>query len=1034
MKLKFALVCALLSPTFFTASAQEQRVTGRVIGANNEPVSGATVSVKGTSVATTTDAQGNYTITVPRSNSVLRVSHVGMEAQELSVGGQSTVNVTMSGSAGTMNEVVVVGYGQQRRGQVTTAVSSVKAEQLQNISNTRLEQALQGRVSGVQVSPTGGAPGAGLNIAIRGIASNRGTGPIYIIDGVKAGGMESIAPQDIASIDILKDAAGAAIYGSEAANGVVFITTKMGRRNTARIEYSGQYVSQSARKDYVKMMNAQQYAQYLNEAGVAGAPSFSDVAGIGAGTNWLDAVLQTAPQQQHTLAFSGGTERTTYYLSGNIFTQDGIAGGDAARFNRYTVRFNMDNKIKSWLNTGLRFTYSHHKRRAISDNNEFGSILGSALVMDPTTPVTYTDNNNLPAHVQAALSANNPLLKDPNGNYYGISRYLKGEYGNPLARIEHAHGENKQHKIIGSFFAEAEPVQGLKLTSRFGIDGAFQMGHGWTPTFWFSEESKNAVANGYDYSDTWFNWLWENFATYNRKFGRHNLTLLGGVSAQKNYYQNMGGSYSGLFREADRFSYGAFVPDDLDRIGSYASTVTLASFFGRVTYDYDGRYLLQGVIRRDGSSKPDPSNLWETYPGVSAGWVLSNERFFPSALKNTLSYTKLRASWGQNGSVNNMGLGEWMNRIATSGIVYPDANGNLLVGAAPSGLANPELSWETSEQLNIGTDLGFLNNRLNISIDWYKKQTKGLLTSGVVPLYVGNFISTVNAGTVQNKGWDFEATYRNPARKASGFTWEISANLSTVNNEVTYLDPNTPLIPGAGVGTGWTATAMEVGKPIWYFQGYRTDGIFQTQAEINNYISKNGLTGYAPKPGEPIVVDVNGDKIISPADMTQIGSALPDFTFGARMQASYKGFDFLVLAQGQKGNDILMGFNRLDRATANKPEFFYSNRWTGPGSTNTWFAPNASNPYIYNSDLMVFDGSFVRIRQLQLGYTLPQSILSRARLTSFRVFVSLDDFFTFTKYPGVDPEGGNNGGNSQGIDRGGYPIPRKAVVGLNLSF
>ncbi|HEX5655106.1 MAG TPA: SusC/RagA family TonB-linked outer membrane protein, partial [Chitinophagaceae bacterium] len=596
-----------------------------------------------------------------------------------------------------------------------------------------------------------------------------------------------------------------------------------------------------------------------------------------------------------------------------------------------------------------------------------------------------------------------------------------------------ARGENTQNKIVGNVYADIEPFRGLVFTSRFGIDAAFQTGHGWTPTFWFSDESQNTIANGYDYNNNWYTWQWENFATYRKTIAAHSFTLLAGVSAIKTHEYHMGGSYSGLFKEDDRFSYADYVPDNVDRIGSNAFDYTLASLFGRINYSFKDRYLLNVSLRRDGSSKLAPGNQWKMYPAVSAGWVISNESFFPAGLAEKMNYLKLRASWGQNGNVSSIGIGEWKNAIG-AGMLYPDGNGNLIVGAAPSSLANPELTWETGEQFDIGADLAFFNNRLNLTVDYYKKTTKDLLTDGNAPLIAGNTLRTKNSGNVVNRGWEFELTYANRPISRNSLSYEISGNLSTLDNEVTFLDPNSPIIYGAGIGTGWSATAMKVGYPLWYFNGYQTDGIFQTTDEVNSYLTKTGIVGYSPKPGDPIVVDVNGDKQISPADMTYIGSPHPSLTYGGRVSLAYKGFDLLVFVQGQTGNEILMGFNRTDRGTANKPEFFYTNRWTGAGSTNTWFASNTSNPYIYNSDLMIFDGAYTRIRQLQLGYTLPQSLMDRARIKKARIYVSLDDFFTFTKYPGVDPEGGSNGQNSIGIDRGGYPIPRKAIVGLTLSF
>jgi TonB-dependent starch-binding outer membrane protein SusC len=1014
-------------------------ISGKITDDKGEPLSGVSILEKGTGNGASSKDDGSFVMNVSSADAILIISYIGFVTQEVKLENRTSLTLQLLPINRSISEVVVVGYGQQRKSLVTGSISSVKAEQLSTVSATRIDQALQGRTAGVMVLPTSGQPGAGLNIRIRGAGSNRNSNPLYIIDGVRASGIEYLDPSEVASIEILKDAASAAIYGAEGANGVIIITTKTGKKNSSDVTYSGQYTQQSLKDDFIKMMNAPQYQQYLQEAGVGGAPTPGDVAGLGNGTNWLNEVMQTAPQQHHSLQFSGGSDKSTYLVSGTLFTQEGIVGGDKARFNRYTVRFNGDHKVKQWLTIGNRFSYSQHRRRAISDNDEFGSILSSALVMDPLTPVVYT--GTLPAHVQTALAGFTPdgtpiaqlLRRDANGNLYGISNFLKGEYGNPIARINLAKGENIQNKIVGNVYAEIQPFTGFTFTSRFGVDAAFQVGHSWTPTFWYSGESLNTKANGADYNNNWYTWQWENFATYKTSFGYHNLTFLAGQSAIKTHEYHIGGSYSGLFKEDDRFSYADFVPDDVDRIGSSAFDYTLASFFGRVSYNYKDKYIFNGSVRRDGSSKLAPGNQWNVYPAFSAGWVISNEDFYPDRLSDKLNYVKLRGSWGQNGNVSSIGIGEWKNAIGSS-MLYPDANGNLIVGAAPTSLANPELTWETSEQFDIGADLAFLNNRLNLTIDYYKKTTKDLLTDGNAPLIAGNTLRTKNAGNVVNNGWEFELSYANKPASKNALTYEIGANLSTLKNEVTFLDPNSPIIYGAGIGTGWSATAMKVGQPLWYFNGYQTNGIFQTASEVSDYLAKTGITGYTPKPGEPIVADVNGDKQISPADMTYIGSPHPSLTYGGRVILSYKGFDFLVFVQGQSGNEILMGFNRTDRGTANKPEFFYTDRWTGAGSTNKWFAANTFNPYIYNGDLMIFNGSYTRIRQLQIGYTLPQSLMDRVKIRKARIYVSLDDFFTFTKYPGVDPEGGSNDQNSIGIDRGGYPIPRKVIMGLSFNF
>lgn len=1033
MKIKTALLLFAFLSTIGLQNvfAQNFSVSGKITSqTTNEPLAGVTVSVKGTSTATTTDKDGNYTINVPKKGSVIVVTFTGMGAKETIVNGAGTQNFSLSQVTSTMDEIVVIGYGQQKKSLNTGAISSVKADQLNSISNTRIEQALQGRIAGVYVAPSSGQPGAGLSIRIRGTSSNRNTEPLYVIDGVKSGGIESLDPSEIASVEVLKDAGAASIYGSEGGNGVVLITTKKGKRNGSEISYSVQYGTQSVKKNYIKMMNAQQYQQYLAEANISG-PTLADVANIGEGTNWTDAVTQTAPQQHHSLTFSGGNDKSTYFIGGNIFTQDGIVGGKKAEFKRYTVRFNSENKIRSWLSVGNDISFSHHTRKAISDNTEFGSILASALVMDPVTPVTYAPGFLTP-RMQTALAANKTLLKDKNGNYYGISDYLQGEYGNPVARIDIAHGQNIQNKIFGNVHADITPFKDFKFTSRFGVDAAFQTGHNWTPTYWFSDESTNSIANGSDYSDTWTTMIWENFATYSKKIKDHNMTLLVGSSLQKFHEVHINGSYSGLFKEQDKFSYADGTPDATDRIGSIARDITQASFFGRLSYDYKGKYLMNFSLRRDGSSLFAPGYQWGTFPAVSAGWIFTKENFFPAVLSDKINYGKLRASWGQNGNLSSVGLGEYLNSIS-GGLIYYDANGNAQIGAAPNQLAYPQLTWETGEQYDIGLDLALLQNRINFTMDYYKRTTKDLLTDGKAPYFAGNILRTVNAGDVENKGWEFDLSYKNLPKSKKAFSYEIGGNISFNKNKVTYLDPNSPFFPGSNIGTGWpSATAMQVGEPIWFFRGYKTNGIFQNQKQVDDYLLSTGITGYHPKPGDVIIIDENGDKLISTADYVKIGSPHPKFIYGARLNLAYKGFDLFVFLQGQYGNDILMGFNRADRGTSNRPEFFFNNRWTGDGSTNSWFGATTDGNNL-NSDKMIFDGSFARIRQLQLGYSIPQQILDKAKVRVARIYVSLDDFFTFTKYPGVDPEVSNNG-NSIGVDRGGYPIPRKMTFGLSFSF
>ncbi|WP_343700880.1 TonB-dependent receptor [Chitinophaga sp.] len=1002
------------------------RISGRITDSENAlPLPGVAVMVKGDMRGAQTDADGKYTVdAVP--GKVLAFNLLGYESREVTVSAQRNIDLALDVSNRALNEVVVVGYGSVRKSLVTGAISSVKGTDLATVSAGRVEQALQGRAAGIIILPVSGSPGSGMRVRIRGTGSNGSSEPLYIIDGMRAGNMEYLDPSEIASVEVLKDAASAAIYGAEGANGVVIITTRSGQRDaTPRVEYSMQYARQSIHKP-MKMMNAAQYARYLTDAGTSGSlPDPAAWAGK-QGTMWMDEITQNAPMQRHSLNFSSGTEKSTYLLGASMFHQNGVIGGEKARFDRYTLRLNTDHQVKPWLSVGNRLSYAYFKRNGVSEDSEFGAVINSAIMMDPTMPIVYT--GALSPRAQKALDDGYTLVKDADGRYYGISDYVFGEAGNPLAQIDITHNTTTQHKITGNVYAEAQPLASLKITTRFGIDAMFLRSHAWMPSFYFNASRLNTSPGTFDNNENWNNWQWENFATYSRKINYHDLSIMAGMSALRRNYNRLNGSAYGMFKEEKNFGYPDFLPDGEDRIGGVQTSTSMISYFGRLQYNYKDKYLLNATLRRDGSSLLPPQNTWGTFPSVSAGWIATNEAFFPDL---PLNYLKLRASWGQNGSIANINIGDWQALITSQSISYPDANGDFHTGAEPAGLENPYLKWEASEQLDLGADMGFFDNRLSVTVDYYNKTTKGLLTPGTVPSFVGNVLATVNGGDVRNRGWEFELAYRSNSARA--FTFEVSMNLTTIHNEVIRLNEFVDRLPGSNVGTGWRATWFEKGYPIWYFRGYKTAGIFQDQKEVDDYTARIKMT-VPPKPGDPIIVDTDGDGTISNSDHAFIGSPHPNVVYGANLRMAYKGVDLVVLVQGQAGNDVLMGFNRVDRPTANRPEFFYKDRWTGEGSTNKWFAANTNSEFVYNSDMMLFDGSYMRVRQLQLGYTLPERVIKRIRFRNARIYGSLDNFFTLTKYKGMDPEAGSNDVNSLGVDRGVYPIPRSAVVGLTFSF
>ncbi len=995
--------------------------SGIVKDSDGETLPGVNVYEEGTTYGTTTAIDGTFKLESSNPASTLTFSFVGFLPKQVQAKGGEILEVILEENVVALQEVMVIGYGTQRRSLITGAISKVESKQLQSLPSTNVNQAIQGRIAGVNVLPNSGSPGSALKVRIRGTGTNGKSDPLYIVDGMRSGDISRLEPSDIESVEILKDAASAAIYGAEAANGVIMITTKSGKAGKGKINYDFQYGLQTPGK-LTAVMDANQWTTWINEANVG----VSVPENPQNNTVWLDEITSTAPMQKHYLSFTGGNDKSRYLVSGSYVNQDGIVGKEKSNYERLTLRFNSNHDVKPWLEVGNNLAYTHTNREAVAEDDEFNGLILDALLMDPTTPVVFP-NGTLPEFAQEAQNAGNNLIQDGNGNYYGLSDYVKGEIANPVAELAVQRGKTKVNNLFGNVYAKLKPVKNFSFTSRVGIDYSEQHFETWYPTFWFSSERQNSSPNTRDNMDTWYTWLWENFATYELKFNKHNLSLLAGTSAQS-YSHNYLNTLSGpMFVEDDNYAQHGSVEID-GKLSGTKEIKNLNSYFGRVSYNFGGKYLLDVALRADGSSLFAKDKKWGYFPSVAAGWIVTEEKFFSSGL---IDFLKLRASWGQNGSLSNLGPDQFRSLITTAGIKYPKPGGGFYTGAEPELLANPELTWETSEQIDLGFDIRFLKGKLAFSADYYNKKTKDLLTPGSPPLSVGNKAPFVNAGDVVNKGFEFEVDW---LEGKGDFKYNIGLNLTTLKNEVTYLNPLLERVSGSAVGTGWTATYFEEGQPIWYFRGYQTDGIFQNQAQIDQYVADNGLQGYAPVPGDPIVVNTNGDNVINEDDQTYIGDPHPDVLFGANFNFFYKQFDLNLFLQGTLGNDILMGWNRTDRSTSNRPEFFFEDRWTGEGSTNDWFRADPSNPYAYNSDFMVFDGSYMRIKQIQLGYTLPDRITNDINIDNVRFYLSLDDYFTFTKYPGMDVEAGSNDDNSQGIDRGVYPIPKKFMMGLQISL
>jgi TonB-dependent starch-binding outer membrane protein SusC len=999
------------SSTELDSLLQQLTISGKITDSSNgEAMPGVNISVKGTNIGTTSGVNGFYNLSVPDRSAVLVVSFIGYVSQEIPVGNKATIDVSLMVETKGLDEVVVIGYGVQKKSVVTGAISSIKAEDLKNSSVVRAEQALAGKTSGVQVIQTSGAPGADLNVRIRGYGSNKSSEPIYIVDGTKVFSISSIDPNDIKNIEILKDAASSAIYGAEGANGVVLVTTRGGAGSQGgHLTYEFQHSIQTMAHK-VNVLDANEYYNYFTEAG-----SLATNVDRTYNTDWQNAIFKATPSDKHYVSFTDGNDRGSFLLSLSYLNQDGIVVGDKDKYQRYTFMFNSDYKIKKWLKVGHNLTITHTDLKAVSENSEYGSVVSGALMMDPLTPVTYT--GKLPVEVQSLLDLQKTLLKDEKGNYYGISSNINGEVGNPFIARDRTQSINQNNNIFGNIFADFTPLKGLTLTTRMGMTLGFSDYHLYNPIYYYNASQTNNASSVTETTNLMTFWQWDNYATYNRTIGKHSATILVGFSPNELTIKNLSGNAGPLLVDNTQFDDLSYtVANPSDNVTGYRSLTRKLSYFGRVNYEYANKYLLQFSLRRDAAGMDilSKTNRWGTFPAVSAGWVISNESFFP---KSFVSFLKVRGSWGQNGSLSNLGSYPYASLLAsasgTTPTAYPVSEAKLATATFPTTLSNINLGWETSEQTDIGLEARTFNDKLTMTIDYYNKITKGLITTGTPPLIAGNAATSINAGNVQNRGIELELSFRH---KIGDLSYSINANVATLHNEVTYMNPNNPRLSGAVVNL-FTATMFEKGYPIWYFFGYKTYGV-------------------NPKNGDMIYYNAKGDTTssVKSSDQQYIGSGIPKMTFGVTLNMAYKGFDFRAFMQGQTGNKVMVGMIRTDRLNYNILEVFYNNRWTTSNTDGTMPRANNGEANKWHSDLMLFDGSFMKVKQLQLGYNLPKSILSKIAASNARLYVSLENAFTFTKYPGMDPEVGSSTVNSIGIDRGMYPICRTILLGASITF
>ena len=1007
----------MLAALLVSAASFAQGIKGTVIDENGEAVIGATVGDKADAKnATITDFDGNFTINVKAGQTIV-VSYIGYETQE--VPAKNGMNIKLQPDNKVLDEVVVVGYGVQKKSSVTGAISQVKPEDMENRTISNAQQALQGKTSGVQVISTSAAPGSSPTVRVRGYSSNQSSNPLYVVDGVRLSDISGIDPSTIASMEILKDAASAAIYGAEAGNGVVLITTKKGKPGEGKISYDFMWTDESLAR-IPKMLNSEQYIQYMDEGNIFTKDYLLKNWDGVTNTAWTDVAFNHGHMQKHALSFTGGNDRGNYYLSLAYLNNDGIVKGDADTYKRLTATINGEYKIKEWLKVGTTNQIEKYDVRSVSSNNEYGSLLTSILMLDPLTPDTYTAEN-LPYHMANAMASGKQFLQDENGDYYAVSKFYAGEQYHPMIMRDNNTSKTTGFNVSGSIYGDFTPLKGLTVTSRFGYRLSGTRNSGASLPFYGNAVQSRDYLDFSASSSTSIYYQWENFANYMRQFGGHTVTAMAGMSFQKSSGDSVSGSLTSNGEDALKKNNPLFYylnyanASAVKGVSGETTESSKYSYFGRLSYDYLGRYLLQASLRADAAdlSKLSKKTRWGYFPAVSVGWTISEEKFF-APLKKWFDSLKFRVSWGQNGSLSALSGYSYSTDMALGGL-YPFGSGiNYTQAAAPSTMGNDDLKWETSEQLNFGFDGILFGGRMTFGIDYFTKKTKDLLVWNTTPsLVIGGSTSPINAGNVENKGFEFELGWRD---HIGDFNYGIRGNLSTLTNEVTYLDPSLTRLGGSTFHT-YTVTYFEKGHPVYYFRGYE-------------------FAGVDPATGNPTFKDLDGDGKVSDGDLTYIGDAIPDFTYGITLTAAWKGFDLTVFGTGSVGNEIFNCINRPDYAASNRlKEVFYDDRWTPTNTSGSVPKAGASDMDKYAcSSAMIYNGSYFKIKQIQLGYTLPKNLIKKICLSHARLYASLDDYFTISSYPGFDPEASANVTSGMGIDKGSYPTSKKIVFGLNVEF
>ena len=981
-------------------------IKGTIVDDQNIPLPGASVLVKNTFRGTMSDMDGNYTLSASPTDTLV-FSMVGMVTQEIVVGSRTVINVMLATQTTLMDEVVVIGYGTVRKSDLTGSVSSVKTEDLLKVTSLNAEQGLQGKVTGVQVISTSGAPGAGAAVRVRGVGTFNNSSPIFVVDGVILDDISFLNSSDIASMEVLKDASATAIYGSRGANGVIIITTKTGTlgEEKASFNVSSEFGLQHLAKK-IDLLNGKEFAIISNEI-VAGSYNNVDLV---PNTDWQDLVFETAPIQNHQLSVTGATKLTQYYVGLGAFIQDGII--DKSNYTRITLKLNNTYNLTPFLKLGNNLTIA---------------------------PFTQQNAPNVTYSVYRAQPVLVPYYDD--GSYAVVYNV-----GNPLAQLEYSNDYRKGIRGVGNIFAEAAFLESFTLKTSLGIDASYNKSTSFTPAYTVynpdgtASQQQNILSDLYKGSSDNLNWLWENTISYRKTIqDLHSLDLVAGFTMQESTSEFMGMPGENVLRDGQDFWYisPSYIYDPANNVNTIQSIsngvdaglyYSMISYLFRANYSFNNKYIATVTFRRDGSSKFAKENRFSNFPSFALGWNIGNENFMKQV--EAVSKLKLRASWGIIGN-EKISYFDRYARVQSS-IIAVLGNPDAPIPAATYGkTGNPDLRWESTTQTDIGAEVGFFANKLTGEFDFYNRVTNDILVELSTPGHLGNGQGQkvrYNAASVLNRGFEFNVNWR---EKRGDFTYSVGLLGSTIHNEVLEIGGASGVdstLIGGYLGDGRPVTLSRVGLPIGAFYGYKTDGIFQDQTELDAY-PHSSQAG----PGDLRFVDVNNDKILDGRDRTYIGSPIPKFIFGFNGLIEYKGIDFALDFQGQTGNKIFNG-KEVVRPDPYNFEKHVFDRWTGPGTSNTEPRPSFGGYNFTPSDRFIQDGSFIRLRSVTFGYTLPSRISQRAFIQQFRVYIKGTNLYTLTRFTGYTPEIGSYDVLSNGIDYGTYPITSAYSIGVNLQF